>query len=360
LTSSGSNFRTPQVNFYRAVQAKTPEALASAVALTFLCERTEHWSDERLQGMSVFFSQVAYKGTGEWKEEIVFFDRRQGREQRRDEPLTAVFPNGESVQIPPGQDPRGVFADWLVHDQNPWFARAIANRIWFWLLGRGIVDPPDDVRPENLASHPELLDYLGEELVSADYDLRHLFRLILKSQTYQLACTDDSLAAENFAGYSVRRLDAEVLIDAICQITGTSESYSSIIPEPYTFLPEGHRAIALPDGSITSAFLEMFGRPSRDTGLESDRNNRLTARQSLHLLNSNHVRDKLKQGPGLRELLSGTTNASDRAELLYLTVLSRRPTDEERAMVEGLCGYEAGARDVAWALINTDEFLFRH
>ncbi len=363
LTSSGSNFRTPQVNFYRAMQSKTPEGVARAVALTFLGERTDGWTPERLQGVSVFFSQVAYKATDEWKEEIVFFDRRQGRDQKNGGPLTAIFPNGASISIPPGQDPRQVFADWLVNEQNPWFSRVIANRVWFWLLGRGIVDPPDDVRPNNAASNLPLLLHLGEELVHADYDLRHLLRLILNSETYQLACTHearDSLAAENFAYYPVRRLDAEVIIDAICQITGTSESYSSIIPEPFTFLPEGQRAIALPDGSITSPFLEMFGRPSRDTGLESDRNNRLTAGQALHLLNSNHLRNKLKQGPALKELLSAATSQSETAELLYLTILSRRPTDAERAMVEGMCGHQAGARDVAWALINSDEFLFRH
>ena len=113
LTSSGSNFRTPQVNFYRAVQSKEPKALAQAVALTFLCERAEKWPAERLEGMSVFFSQVGYKPTGEWKEEIVLFDPRLGKAEHGDNPLTAVFPNGDSVQIPPGQDPRQVFAAWL-------------------------------------------------------------------------------------------------------------------------------------------------------------------------------------------------------------------------------------------------------
>ncbi len=363
LTSSGSNFRTPQVNFYRAVQSKTPQGISEAVALAFLCARTDGWEAEQLDGMSVFFSQVGYKGTGEWKEEIVYFDRRLGREAQGDQPLTAVFPNGRSVEISPGTDPRLVFSDWLLDNRNRWFSRAIANRVWYWLMGRGIVDPPDDVRPDNPASNRLLLNYLGTVLVEADYELRHLYRLILNSQSYQLACTHpsrDSLAAENFAFAHVRRLDAEVLIDAICQITGTSESYSSIIPEPFTFLPEGQRAIALPDGSITSAFLEMFGRPSRDTGLESDRNNRLSAGQALHMLNSNHLRNKLKQGPGIKSLLDAATGPSETAELLYLAILSRRPTDDEQRMVEGLCGYPGGARDVAWALINSDEFLFRH
>ncbi len=363
LTASGSNFRTPQVNFYRAVQSKEPKSIAHAVALTFLAERADQWPTERLEGMGVFFSQVGYKPTGEWKEEIVFFDRRKGREKEAPrKPLKAVYPNGVAVEIPPGQDPRKVFADWLVDDKNPWFARAVTNRVWCWLLGRGIVDPPDDVRPTNPPSNRELLNYLAKELIAADYDLRHVYRLILNSQTYQLACipeSQDSRAAENFAYYPVRRLDAEVLIDAICQITGTTESYSSIIPEPFTFLPEGQRAVALPDGSISSSFLEMFGRPSRDTGLESERNNRLTAAQALHLLNSNHLRNKLKQGPGFKDLLDQAAGG-DAVDVLYLAILSRRPTDQERQLVSGLSGYPEGAREIAWALINSDEFLFRH
>lgn len=362
LTSSGSNFRAPQVNFYRAMQSKEPKAIAQAVALTFLGERTEGWPTERIEGMSVFFSQIGYKPTGEWKEEIVFFDRRKNKESLNG-PLTAVFPNGVRTQIPAGQDPRRVFADWLVQEKNPWFARVIANRIWCWLLGRGIVDPPDDIRHDNPATNRNLLNHLASELVTSGYDLRQLYRLILNSQTYQLACiphSENSQAAENFACYPVRRLDAEVLIDAICQITGTTESYSSIIPEPYTFLPDGQRAVTLPDGSISSSFLEMFGRPSRDTGLESERSNRLTAAQALHLLNSNHLRNKLKRGAAINDLIRGAANPEAVAESLYLAILARRPTAEERALASGLCGHEDGARDAAWALINSDEFLFRH
>ena len=186
----------------------------------------------------------------------------------------------------------------------------------------------------------------------------HLYRVILNSHTYQLSClpnSQDPRARECFAYYPTRRLDAEVLIDAICRITKTNESYSSIIPEPYTFLPDHQRAIALPDGSITSSFLEMFGRPARDTGLESERNNHLTAAQALHLLNSNHLRNKLKQGAGIRDLLTQI----DSAEALYLAILSRRPTEHERNMVVDMCLY-GGGEDVAWALINSDEFLFRH
>ncbi len=363
LTASGSNFRTPQVNFYRALQSKEPQAIADVVALTFLCERTDHWTEERRQGMAQFFCKVGYKPTSEWKEEIVFYDpRREGSGSPR-EPVLAVYPSGAEVLIPAGVDPREVFAEWLINKQNPWFARAVSNRVWCWLMGRGIVDPPDDVRSDNPPSNLPLLNHLADELLAADYDLKHLCRKILESNVYQLSCiptTDDSRAGRHFAYYHPRRLDAEVLIDAICQITGTTETYMSIIPEPFTFLPEHQRAIALPDGSITSSFLEMFGRPARDTGMESERNNRLTASQALHLLNSNHIRNKLKRGPAFKRLVDEAEDSWETANLLYLTILSRRPTEAELQIGSQLCDYESGTRDLAWALINSDEFLFRH
>jgi len=170
------------------------------------------------------------------------------------------------VHITPEQDPRQVFADWLVAGDNPWFARSAVNRVWAWLMGRGIIHEPDDIRPDNPAVNPELLAYLEKELVDADYDLRHIYRLILNSRTYQQSSIPRSDAPESealFAHYMVRRLDAEVLIDALCWIGGDGESYSSMIPEPFTFIPEYHPTVALADGSITSQFLEMFGRPTR-------------------------------------------------------------------------------------------------
>ena len=362
LTASGSNFRTPQVNFYRALQSKEPEAIAGAVALTFLGERIEGWPESRRSGMAMFFSRVGYKPTGEWKEEIVFFDPRRG-DQAANQEIVAVYPNGASVRIAAGTDPRQVFTDWLTHEKNPWFARAVSNRVWQWLLGRGVVHPADDVRQDNPPSNLALLNTLADELVTSDYDLKHLYRLILNSSAYQLSCippSDDPLARAHFAYYPPRRHDAEVLIDAICQITGTSETYMSIIPEPFTFLPDDQRAIALPDGSITSSFLEMFGRPSRDTGFLSERNNRLTASQALHLLNSNHIRNKIRRGPGIQTLISDGRDAWDTADRLYLAILSRRPTEQELDLAAAMCDDTDGAKELAWALINSDEFLFKH
>jgi hypothetical protein len=177
---------------------------------------------------------------------------------------------------------------------------------------------------------------------------------------------DDQPAGEtNFAYYPLRRLDAEVLIDAFNQITGTTEKYSSAIPEPFTYVPEEVRSIALPDGSISSAFLEEFGRPPRDTGMESERNNRITAAQELHLLNSSHIQTKLEQSRKLQNLMQSRGTPREVVNGLYLTILSRYPTEEEWKMVSAysqagsIKGREA-LIDLAWALINSAEFLYRH
>ncbi|HEX2973507.1 MAG TPA: DUF1553 domain-containing protein, partial [Tepidisphaeraceae bacterium] len=165
--------------------------------------------------------------------------------------------------------------------------------------------------------------------------------------------------------YPLRRLQAEVLIDALCQITGTHEKYSSLTPEPFTFMPDNQRAVALADGSITSSFLEMFGRPPRDTGLESERNDRPTAAQRLHLLNSSHIQRKIEQSRLLPSRLASRGGPREAVTTIYLTILSRFPTEEELriaqayARSESVKGREA-VIDLAWALINSDEFLYRH
>lgn len=370
LTANGSNFRDPPVNFYRAVQSKEPRAIAQAVALTFMGTRAENWPEDRLTGMAAFFSQIGYKQTAEWKEEIVFFDALKAAENAAaSERRSVILPDGTRVQLPPDTDPREILADWLITPDNPYFAGNIVNRVWYWLLGRGIVHEPDDIRPDNPPANPELLGYLEEELVAARYDLKHIYRLILNSKTYQLASiprTDHPEAEVHFAYYPLRQLDAEVLIDALCQITGTTEEYSSLIPEPFTFIPENQRSIALPDGSITSSFLEMFGRPPRDTGFVSERNNRSTAAQRLHMLNSSHIREKIERSGRLRLLMqSGRRNPLKTVTNLYLTILSRPPTEEELKIVKdhaqsgGAPGQEALA-DLTWALINSAEFLYRH
>jgi hypothetical protein len=363
LTTSGSNFREPAVNFWRAIQSREPSALAQAVTLTFLGVRSEGWPEARLKGLAAFFSRVAFKRTTEWKEEIVFSSPALAG------PIRAVFPDGTEVEIPPDRDPRHVFAEWLVRPSNPWFTRNIVNRIWAWLMGRGVIHEPDDIRPDNAASNPELLAVLSKELVLSGYDLRHVYRMILNSSTYQqspIPRSDHPEARAQFAHYIVRRLDAEVLIDALCSITGSTERYWSAVPEPFTFIPEDHRSIALADGSITSAFLEMFGRPARDTGLWSERNNRFTGAQRLHMLNSTDIQRRIERSWRLRATLATARRNPRRGiHAVYLLILSRPPTTAEVVAVEK---YGRGARlnskrladDVVWALINSKEFLYAH
>jgi hypothetical protein len=371
LTASGSNFRVAQVNFYRAVQSKEPQALAQAVALTFMGVRPEGLPKDRWSEMAVFFSQIGFKHTEEWKEEIVIFDPNQGSskfEVRNSKLPVAVFPNRTEAHLSLDRDPRQVFADWLIRPENPWFARNVVNRIWSWLLGRGIIHEPDDIRPDNPPSNPELLAYLEKELVGARYDLKHVYRLILRSQVYQLSSIPGSnqpAGEANFSRYPLRRLEAEVLIDALNQITGTTEKYSSAVPEPFTFIPEDQRSIALADGSITSSFLEMFGRPPRDTGLESERNSRPTAAQRLHLLNSSHIQRKIEQGPRLLALMQSRRKPREMVDELYLTILSRFPMPEELKAIAAYTQSSAGKPrdnmvDLTWALINSAEFLYRH
>jgi hypothetical protein len=396
LTSSGSNFRVGPVNFYRALQDKTPEGTAAAVALALMGTRVHVWPEDRRAGMASFFSQVGYKPTSEWKEEIVFWDPLKSvavpgssapgldavgkavtatntvpqaltTPLSENGPMSAVFPDGTKTTIPPDRDPREVFADWLIRPENPWMARAIANRTWAWAMGRGIIHEPDDIRDDNPPSNPELLAFLEKELVSSGYDLKHLQRLIFTSTVYQFSSIPRFTAPEaraNFASYLLRRVEAEVLIDALNDITGSADLYTSAVPEPFTYIPQDMSAVELADGSITSSFLTLFGRSSRSTGLEAERVNELASTQWLHMLNSASIQNKLQSGPKLAAMVS-SGNPSEIAEKLYLTILSRFPTEadikaaEEHARTGVTKGRDVWV-DLAWALINSPEFLLRH
>ena len=366
--------------------------------------RIDSWPrKDALPGMAVFFSQISYKPTREWKEEIVFWDPmkcapRSGlssstvSQPAPDSPLPeAIFPDGGRAKLTADKDPRGIFADWLTAPGNSWFRQCIVNRIWYWLLGRGIVQEPDDIRPTNPPSNPALLAYLEKELLAGHYDLKHIYRLILNSQTYQLSSlprSNTSQAEANFAAYPLRRLDAEVLIDAINKVTGTTDQYTSAIPEPFTYIPKDMPAIALGDGSITSPFLTLFGRSARSTGMADERDNKPVPAQYLHMLNSSHIQLKLMKSPRLREILmSNLRQPQALIEELYLTILSRYPTpyemrtawsygnlsaDRQPEVILGARRYArraegtAGVKrprdwmDIAWALVNSTEFLYKH
>ena len=361
LTASGSDFRTPSVNFYRAVEQRDAGSLAEAVALTFMGTRLRNRPDAQFKQMQVFFSRVAYKKTVEWKDEHVYWTR---------EPLEepdVVLPDGTPVSIPFDQDPRRVFADWLTAGDNEWFAPVICNRVWYWLMGRGIVDPPDDFRPDNPPSNPELLQYLASELIDSDYDLRHIYRLILNSRTYQqssVARTADPRAEALFAQYVMRPVEAEVLQDALCAIFGRNIGYSSPIPEPFTYVPDAQTTVSMADGSISSPFLETFGRPTRDTGLEADRGTKATESQRMYFINSTELNGWIQNTWQLQSLAPAMSrDPAATSAMLWLTLLSRYPTPAETTTAEQFVKASPtreSVQDLVWALINTKEFFCKH
>lgn len=415
LTSSGSNFRSPPANFFRAFQGRTPRQIAENVALLFMGIRLDQQglSQDEIQQFSAFFAKIGYKGTDEWKEEIVFFNPDAVFTNAAGQKIEPRTLDGKILKIGEEQDPREPFAAWLTAPSNRWFARAIVNRVWYWLMGRGLVQEPDDMRESNPPWSREVLDYLAQELTTHHDDLKHIYRLILNSEAYQSSSSPNAWNASDETGishYRVRRLDAEVLLDAIDQFTGTGEKYTSAIPEPFTFLPDDQRAIEVADGSIELPFLEMFGRPSRNTSYESERSSQPNVFQEQHLLNSSHIQKKIDQSPVLRQLATlrkkpqagaklakeearegknkgkgGKGKAAERVvggvkkpfdfkleeinpdlvDELYLRTLSRFPTPEERKVTGAYLGTPGrnapeAVCDIAWALINTTEFQVKH
>jgi len=360
LTASGSNFREPPVNFFRAVQERSPAALAEAAALTFMGTRLSSWPEKDRKVIEIFFSRVGYKKTAEWKEEIVYWKR---------EPLPVrevVMPDGQKVSLPPEKDPRIVFAEWLVRKDNPWFTRAIANRVWYWFFGRGLVQEVDDLRSDNPPVNPALLEYLASQLVQARYDLKHLYRLILNSRTYQQSSLGRHPASEKFfACYPVRRLEAEVLEDIFRQVFRVKMTYSSDIPEPFTYIPEEQNTVSLYDGSITSPFLITFGRPPRDTGLASERNMDVTENQRLFFINSSRLNEWIRSNRFF-QAISGIPRHERKTvfNLVWLILLSRLPTGDELLQAQQYFDSQKSQNeallDLVWALVNTREFSCRH
>lgn len=376
ITSRGSNFRSGPANFYRAVVSRDPQTLAETASVVFMgvrlgCARchvhpVENWSRADDLGMAAFFAGMRYKSTQEWKEEIVYC--APDAVLRDPDTKEAVAPRflGEARPVQGIQgDPRERFARWLTDPKNPWFAREICNRIWAWVMGRGLVEEVDDLRPSNPPSNPQLLDYLAQELASHRFDTRHIFRLILKSRTFQLSSTVNRWNAfdtKHFSHWMPRRMAAEELLDAICSVTGSNEAFSSIIPEPFTHLPKDTRAVDVADGSISTPFLDAFGRPARNSPFDTERCTRPSMRQASLLVNSSDVEGKIARGQRAAELASAGKSDGAVVEELYLSMLSRYPTAKERRAAAAYLKKTdrprlAVVQDLMWALINTRGFM---
>lgn len=363
LLSSGSNFRNPEVNFYRAVAEKTSEGFARAVMLTFMGTRYDKWPEAERKNIAKFFSRVKYKSTNEWKEQIVYNDFATGKT------ILTKLTDGTKKEIAADKDPREVFTKWLVSADNSWFASCAVNRIWYWLMGRGIIHEADDIMPGSKSSNPALLKYLEKEFVKSGFDSQHIIRLIVNSETYQQSFIPRSkspLAEELFAYYIVRRLDAEVIIDMIESLGFKSQKYVSPIPEPFTYVPVQSRTISLSDGSIGSQFLSRFGRPPRDTGILSERKNFSSDAQRLFILNSNYIQSQLARSRMIKLISRNARyNNKQAVSAMYLLLLNRYPSKNEikttlkYAKKNKLDRYWV-LQDLAWALVNSKEFLYHH
>jgi hypothetical protein len=376
LVSTGSNFRDPTSNYYRAVADRDPQGFAEQTAQVFMgarlsCVRchahpTESWAPVDNQQMAAFFANVRFKNTQEWKEQIVYLQTWNRLKDASGKEYDCVPLGGEKIDIAKGKDTREDFAKWLTDPKNPWFAKNIVNRVWYWLNGRGIIHQPDDIRPSNPPSNLKLLAYLEKQLVDNHYDLKHIYRLILNSRTYQLSSITtqaNSWDTEMFSHYMPRRMTAEQVMDAINQVTQTDDEFLSRIPEPFTKLPKGTRAVQLADGSIGLPILELFGRPSRDSSYESERCNDTSMSQALYMINAEEVSRKIARSPYLKELLKNQNN-EDVINGIYMTALSHKPSEEKMQQLTTYFTQVENRRDaisdLLWAVLNSREFMFNH
>ncbi len=257
-------------------------------------------------------------------------------------------------------DERPALAGWLTSPQNPWFARNLANRMFANFLGRGLVEPVDDVRQTNPPSNPALLDALATRLVDDKFDMKQLIRVITASRVYQSSSKPNATNEQDEQNYSralFKRLPAEVLLDAVDQTTGIGEKFSGF--------PAGSRAIQLWDSDVRHYFLKLFGRPVRKTSCECERNVGASVAQILHLMNGSEIQAKLSHESGNVAKFSRTISDDGKlVDELYLTFLSRSPSsDEQKYAVEYIRRQPDRRRaveDLAWSMLNTLEFVFNH
>ncbi len=370
ITSSGNMYSgDPAASFYPIMKKELD--MASITSQLFLgvkieCARChnhplERWTQDDFSGMAAFFSQVRYKsGAGPRNNErILYVDF----ERPFKHPLTekVYFPKalGGDVMVPDEwTDRRELLADWLTSRDNPYFGRAIVNRMWANFMGRGIVDPVDDIRVTNPPTNEPLLAALAADFIEHDYDLHHLIRVITSSKVYQLSAVatdeniDDTVA---YSRYYPRRMTAEQLSDSIAKATG--------VPEEFRYLYPGTRASQLPEPEIPSYFLDVFDRPSRQQICERTRTS--TLNQALHLISGDTVQKKIVHADGVLErMLREGKTTEEITEELYLRTLSRYPDAEERrtvlTAVERSGERRRGIEDAFWALLNSKEFLYNH
>ncbi len=367
LSANGGTFSNPATNYYQ--NERETLKVAENVAQVFMGMRIQcaqchnhpfdRWTQDDYYGFAAFFSQIGRK-RGEDPRETIVYDRRGGdiRHPVGGRVMPPKFLGGNIPDIR-GKDRREVLAQWLASEENPFFAKNLANIVWAHFFGRGIIDQVDDVRVTNPAVNSDLLNELGKKFTEYKYDFKKLVRDICTSRTYQLS-TDPNASNKsdltNFSKASMRRIRAEVLLDVISQVTQTQNKFRG--------LPLGARAVQIADGSTSTYFLNTFGRASRETVCSCEVKMEPNLSQALHLLNGSSVHDKIRRGGVIPKMLKSNPDPKANIIALYQMCLSRNPTESElqQLMVSFADGEapQAVLEDIFWALLNSREFLFNH
>lgn len=383
LGATGTVIDNPPVAWYKRVtdQKQQIEDVAQLfLGVRMQCAQCHHhpferWSQDDYYSLTAFFSQVGRKPSSIRGEDMIFHKRgiAVANNVKTGQPLKPAALGDAMPEIAPDEDPRLRLAEWMRDPKNPYFARSLVNRYWKHFFQRGLIEPEDDIRDTNPPTNPALLSALEQHFISSRFDLKELVRVITQSNAYQLSAVPNEhniVDRQNYSRYYPRRLQAEVLLDAIDALNATQTDFAN--------LPPGTRAVALPDNSYNraSAFLRVFGRPEGASVCECERVQSSSLAQSLHLINSQEIKGKLANSAGRAARLAQDARPLDeKIRALYFTAFSRPPTAEELQTAQQYLlepDSDVGApldpakipreryQDLIWALMNTKEFLFNH
>ena len=380
LGAVGDESKSPPTMWYRDLQKAeqfVDDSCQLFLGVRMACAQCHHhpyekWGQDDYWGMAAYFAAIGRKtiqtpgviNQNQQQQKLVIFNKGTGTVQntRTGKPAIMKPLDGEPPTLAAGEDPRHRLVDWMVDAKNPFFARAVVNRYWAHFFGKGIVDPVDDMRVTNPPSNPELLDALAKEFVENKYSLKHLVKVMCKSRTYQLSAMPNDYNKQDkksFARYYPHRMSAEVLFDAVSQVTGSPATFAGLPTDKHS----PNRAIMLPDEAFPSYFLDVFGRPQRISACECERVSEANLAQVLHLLNSQEIQGKLARPSGRADQLARDPRPdAEKVEELFMWALARRPTSQQLELA--LANIERHAKDrrqayenIIWALINTKEFI---
>ena len=367
ITATGSAYANPAANYFRVSREYTAAVENTTqlfLGVRFSCNKChdhpfEVWTQNQYYELGAFFSNVKLKNGRLPGEEVVYasFNPTPVKHPRTLAVVEASVPFGETKKS--AADQRDSLAEWLTSADNPMFAKAGVNRIWSYFMGRGIIEPVDDIRTSNPPSNPELLDALTKDFVESGFDMKHIMKTIARSRTYQQSIKTNKWNKEdtiNFSHATARRLTAEQLLDAIGVATGSQPKFEGV--------PKNLRAVQLPDSKVKDdGFLKLFGRPERESSCECERTSDVSLAHAMNLINGPTVANAIIDPTGrIAKLLKEDKDDKSIIEELYLATLARLPQDNEYATaVEHFANAESkeeGVQDLMWALINSPAFLF--